>query len=101
VDESREIIAEWIQRFGDIDPGGAGDFHAWTGDIDAAFDALDMLFTTDNPEYRWDFLNLVAWDLVYRNLHDDPRWRAYWKMLGTSPEELQAIEFNVNLPKFR
>ena len=29
----------------------------------------------------------------------EPRWQAYWDRAGTTREELQAIEFNVTLPK--
>jgi hypothetical protein len=37
----------------------------------------------------------VPWD----SLRDDPRWHALLEEIGESPEQLEAIEFEVRLPQ--
>jgi hypothetical protein len=38
-------------------------------------------------------------DILFANIHDDPRWLPFLKSIGKSPEQLAAIEFEVRLPQ--
>ena len=67
--------------------------YAWTGKVDEAFRLLDMAAEKEGAEWKIDYLSPF-----YRNLHSDPRWQIILKRLGRSPEQLAAIEFEVNLP---
>lgn len=33
------------------------------------------------------------------NIHSDPRWLPFLRKLGMAPEQLEAIKFDVTLPK--
>jgi hypothetical protein len=44
-------------------------------------------------------LSLIAVDVQFANIHDDPRWLPFLESIGKSPEQLDAIEFEVRLPK--
>ena len=37
---------------------------------------------------------------LFGNIHDDPRWLPFLESIGKAPEQLEAIEFNVTLPKY-
>ena len=65
--------------------------YAYLGDKDAAFNWLDRVDATDS-------IFLHPYDMYYSSLHDDPRWSASQARRGVSLEELDAIEFEVNLP---
>jgi TolB-like protein/DNA-binding winged helix-turn-helix (wHTH) protein len=101
LEESRDNLAAFIESSEKYIPRltSAAQIYAWMGDSDGVFETLDSL-SHPNPAYRRaDFLTGAAWHPIYQNVHDDPRWQAYWELAQTSPEELQAIEFNVKLPQ--
>lgn len=43
-------------------------------------------------------LTQIANQPEFTNIHDDPRWLPFLESIGTSPEQLDAIEFNFTLP---
>ena len=98
--ESQENLERYIASSGNYVPriNSPAQVYAWTGNIDAAFESLDSLWHGDKSYFRYDFLLGPAWDPLYRNLHEDPRWRAYWQTAQATPEELQAIEVRVSMP---
>jgi len=98
LEESRASLAEFEKTFGHDSPSDVAQLYAWTGEADAAFEWLGRALNPDSENFRFYFLAHKAWHPSYRSLHDDPRWNAYWEVTGTTPEELQAIEFNVDLP---
>jgi TolB-like protein len=65
--------------------------YAYLGDTDAAFNWLDRADAAGS-------LNVMPYDMYYSNLHNDPRWSALQARRGISLEQLDAIEFEVNLP---
>jgi TolB-like protein/Flp pilus assembly protein TadD len=65
--------------------------YAYLGDTDAAFNWLDRADAIGS-------LSVMPYDMYYSNLHDDPRWSALQARRGISLEQLDAIEFEVNLP---
>ena len=84
---------ELIERWGDQWPFQVADVYAWTGDADRAFEWLDRAFVQNH-------INLVELRQkpFYRPLHADPRWHKFLQRLGGTPEQLEAIEFEVTLP---
>ncbi len=67
---------------------------AFRGEADRAFEWLDKAVTYNDPG-----LSLIAVDILFANIHDDPRWLPFLESIGKSPEQLAAIEFNVTLPE--
>ena len=67
---------------------------AFRGEADRAFEWLDKAV-----QYNDAGLSLIAVDVQFANIHDDPRWLPFLGSIGKSPEQLAAIEFNVMLPK--
>jgi hypothetical protein len=43
-------------------------------------------------------LQNVGVNILFANLHDDPRWLPFLEQFGKSSEKLAAIEFEVALP---
>ncbi|MEK6254421.1 MAG: hypothetical protein N2B05_06995, partial [Gemmatimonadales bacterium] len=68
--------------------------HAFRGESDLAFEWLDTAV-----RYNDAGLSLIAVDVQFANVHDDPRWLPFLESIGKSPEQLAAIEFEVTLPQ--
>ena len=67
---------------------------AWSGNKDFAFEKLFQMAATG-----FQFLHRETFSPIWRNLHDDPRWVEYREFNGTSPERLDAIKFDPDLPE--
>jgi len=67
---------------------------AWMGKNDLAFEKLFEMSAT-----KFQYLRRHTFSPVWRGLHDDPRWLEWREFNGMSPERLDAIEFNPNLPQ--
>jgi TolB-like protein/Flp pilus assembly protein TadD len=67
---------------------------AYRGEADRAFEWLDTAV-----EYNDSGLSLIPGSIQFANLHDDPRWLPFLESIGKSPEQLAAIEFEVQLPQ--
>jgi adenylate cyclase len=81
--EVRDLVGdEWPLAFARV--------YAYTGDIDAAFEWLDREPEPDRSIY---------FDPLLVNLHDDPRWAAWFEQMDPSIEELRAIPFDVRVPR--
>ncbi len=63
---------------------------AWRGNVDQAFAWLDKAVV-----YRDSGLPLIAADPMFANLKGDPRWLPFLRKQGKSPEQLDAIPFEV------
>lgn len=66
---------------------------AFRGENDRAFAWLDKA-----AQYRDSGLTQIANQPEFENIHDDPRWLPMLRRIGVAPDQLAAIEFNVNLP---
>jgi TolB-like protein/Tfp pilus assembly protein PilF len=92
-EEHQARLEELITRWGEQRPLTVAYVHAYTGDADAAFLWLEKSvaegevgrFEPDNP--------------LFDSLRDDPRWLPLLASIGKSPEQLDAIEFEVTLPQ--
>ncbi len=92
-DESRARLAELIRRWGDEWPTEVAQVYAYTGDADAAFQWLDKAIEQNEEGLSEQFLKPF-----YQSLHADPRWDTFLDQVGSSHDQLETIEFNVNLP---
>jgi len=90
-DEFRALRKQFIDRWGDRFPEAAAQLYARAGDIDAAFEWLDS--AADQNQAGWAFMNSS-----FEPLHEDPRWQAFLERTSTTPEQLDAIEFEISLP---
>ena len=74
-------------------PSEIAHVYAWTGDADSTFAWLDKAVAEEgglNEQYLLPFFVPV---------HNDPRWAAFREQTGTSPQQLEAIEFNIPIPE--
>jgi hypothetical protein len=67
---------------------------AYRGEADRAFEWLDKAVQYHDPG-----LSEIAVDVLFANIHSDPRWLPFLESIGKSPEQLAAIEFEVRLPQ--
>jgi hypothetical protein len=81
-----------IERWGDEWPSEVAHVYAYTGNADAAFSWLEKSAAEEDGGFQpqQKFLD---------SLRDDPRWLPLLEQMGKSPAQLDAIEFNVTLPK--
>ena len=92
--EFETVFAELRDLF-DTQPEAAIDVafvYAYIGDVEQAFEWLDRALADGT-------LSIPANDISFANLHDDPRWDVLMDKLGMSQTTLDAIEFEVTLPK--
>lgn len=89
--EFERAFQELRAGFGEVLPEAVAMVYAYTGDADAAFEWLDRM---ESPGPM-----LLHFDPLVANLHDDPRWTAYRERIGQSEEELDAISFEVRVPR--
>ena len=67
---------------------------AYRGEADRAFEWLEKALEHKDPG-----LIDVQTDQLFANIHDDPRWLPFLERIGRAPEQLAAIEFEVELPR--
>jgi tetratricopeptide (TPR) repeat protein len=67
---------------------------AWMGKNDLAFEKMFEMSATN-----FQYLRRSTFSPIWRGLHDDPRWLEWRKFNRMSPERLDAIEFNPDLPE--
>ena len=108
---SRAMALFSLGRFDEADTLLAGlgrsDFHdqrgltflltevaAWMGNKDLAFENLFAMAAS-----KFQYLHRRTFSPVWQNLHDDPRWAEYREFNGMSPERLDAIDYNPDLPE--
>ena len=91
-DVSKAKLQELIERWGDEWPSEVAHVYAYTGNVDAAFSWLEKSAAEEDGGFQpqQKFLD---------SLRDDPRWLPLLEQMGKSPAQLDAIEFNVTLPK--
>ncbi len=91
--EYQAKLAELIERWGSDWPSEVAQVYAYVGDAEAAFLWLDKAIEQNEDGLSEQFLLPF-----YQTIHADPRWAAFLQRMGSSPEQLGAIEFNVTLP---
>lgn len=82
-----------IERWGAERPSEVAQVYAYVGDADTAFRWLGRAIDQNEAGLTEQVLFPF-----FRPIHDDPRWADFLERLGSSPEQLGAIEFDVTLP---
>ena len=92
--ESDAALAELIEKYEQDAAYNIAYVLAFRGEADRAFEWLDKAV-----EYSDTGLSGIPPNILFSNIHDDPRWLPFLESIDKSPEQLAAIEFNVTLPK--
>jgi len=93
-EEFEAKLAELITRWGSDWPSEVAHVFAYIGDADNAFQWLNQAI-----EQNEEGLIEQIFHPFYDAIHKDPRWDAVLRRMGCSPEQLDAIQFNVILPE--
>lgn len=91
-EEFQARLDELIERWGDQWPSEVAHVFAYTGAADDAFLWMDKAI-----ELNEDGLNEQFLLPFYQNIHADPRWDDFLRRVGSSPEQLAAIDFEFTL----
>lgn len=91
--ESQARLTELEQRWGNEWPSEVAQAYAYTGDVEMAFQWLGRAVAQNEEGLSEQFLHPF-----YTSLHNDPRWADFLQRVGSSPAQLEAIEFDVELP---
>jgi len=91
---SNAALAELIDKYEHGSAYNIAYVLAFRGEADRAFAWLDKAV-----RYKDTGLTLIAIQPEFDNIHEDPRWLPFLESIGMSPEQLEAIEFNVPLPE--
>jgi len=91
-EEHEQKLQQLIERWGDEWPSEVAQVYAYRGDVDRTFAWLDRAIEQDEGGMGWQFLLPY-----YKAVHGDPRWASFLKRVGSAPEQLDAIEFEVTL----
>jgi TolB-like protein/Tfp pilus assembly protein PilF len=92
-DVSDAMLAELIQKYGQERAYNIAYVLAFRKDADRAFEWLDTAVEHGDP----GLADIVA-EILFGNLHLDPRWAALLKHIKKAPAQLRAIQFDVTLP---
>jgi tetratricopeptide (TPR) repeat protein len=92
--ESDAALAEFIKQHEQSMAYNIAAVLAFRGENDHALEWLDKAVQYNDPS-----LAFVVSDHLLANIHDDPRWFPFLESIGKSPEQLAAIEFEVQLPE--
>jgi TolB-like protein/Tfp pilus assembly protein PilF len=93
VDESDAVLAELIEKYEREAAVNIAAIYAYRSQQDEAFNWLNRAVTEKDPG-----LSEIVYDPLFSSLHDDPRWQSFLESIGRSPEQLEAIEFDVTPP---
>jgi len=85
------LVTSWGERY----PVEVAHVYAYRNETDAAFEWLYKRAEMGGPG-SWGDQKL---DLLFRNLHDDPRWDDFLVSMDVSDRQLDDISFEVSLPE--
>jgi TolB-like protein/Tfp pilus assembly protein PilF len=91
-EEHQARLGELIARWGDQWPSEVAHVYAYLGDADRAFEWLRKSAKEEDGAFN-------PKDPLLRSMVNDPRWLPLLGSIGQSPEQLDAIEFEVDLPR--
>lgn len=92
--ESAAMIEQLLPTETEVWPFGLARAYAWMGDADEAFHFLVRAAAQSVAQ-----LDGAGTNPLLRKLHDDPRWLPFLRSVGQAPEQLAAVEFNVEPPR--
>ena len=92
-DASDAALTELIEKYAQEWAYNIAYVYAARGATDRAFEWLERAV-----EYHDPGLSLIVVEPHFASLGNDPRWAEFLQRLGKSPEQLDAIRFDVTLP---
>jgi tetratricopeptide (TPR) repeat protein len=92
--ESDAALAELIDKYAKDTAYNIAYVLAYRGEADRAFEWLDKAV-----RYKDSGLAGIPTEILFANIHKDPRWLPFLESIGKSPAQLDAIKFNVTLPE--
>jgi TolB-like protein/Tfp pilus assembly protein PilF len=93
-EDSDEALAELIDKYAQGWAYQIAYALAYRGEVDRAFEWLQRAVEINDPG-----LAEIPTQNLFESLYDDPRWLPFLESIGRSPEQLAAIEFEVQLPE--
>jgi len=92
--EHEAAVRELREKWGEQWPSEIAHVYAMMGEADAAFEWLDRAVAQNE-----DGLDQQHVHAYYDPIRDDPRWQEFLEKTGTTQEQLDAVEFEVRLPR--
>jgi len=92
--ESDSALAELIEKYEQDAANNISYVLAFRGEADRAFEWLEKAV-----QFKDTGLPYIGSNILFANIHSDPRWLPFLESIGKSPEQLAAIEFTVTLPE--
>ena len=92
--ESDSALAELIEKYEQEAANNISYVLAFRGEADRAFEWLEKAV-----QFKDTGLPYIGSNILFANIHSDPRWLPFLESIGKSPEQLAAIEFTVTLPE--
>ena len=92
VSRSNSLVEEVTVKF----PDWAYNFshmHAFRNENDRAFVWLEKAVELRDPG-----ISEIVGEIMFTNLHDDPRWLSFLDSIGKSSLQLDAVRFEVSMP---
>ena len=81
--------------------------YAWLGQIDTAFDAIEMAaqqmplnVKDDDIQRARVLISAISRNPLFHQLHSDPRWQMFLEEYGVSDKQLANVQFSVVLPEW-
>jgi len=90
--ESNATLAEIEERYEQEAAYNIAYIYAFRGETDRAFEWLNKAV-----QYKDSGLSHVMINPLFASIHSDPRWLPFLESIGKSPQQLNAIEFEVEL----
>ena len=95
-EESAAALAELEQRWGAEYPQKMAQAFAYVGQLDKAFQWLELSLQTGTIKLQTDFP-----EPVFNAFRDDPRWRVVMERIGRSPAQMEKIPFSLDTVRTR
>ena len=93
-EESDATLTRLVEKYEQKSAYNIAYVYAFRDEADKAFEWLEKAIL-----FRDSGLSSVSTQGLFLNIHNDPRWLPFLESIGQSPEQLAAIEFEVNLPE--
>jgi len=96
-EEFEDTFKELRERWGERWPTEIAEVYAWVGNADAAFEWLEKEYERSGKRSVPE----IVVDILYQNIHDDPRWNPFLEKLDKSPDKLNGIKLNLDSHKLK
>ncbi|MGI9261595.1 MAG: hypothetical protein ACR2QR_06155 [Woeseiaceae bacterium] len=94
-EEADAALQQLVDDWGESYPSEIAHAYAYRDEKDKAFEWLEIRYEKGGAG-TWGEQRL---DLLWTNLHSDPRWDDYLRKMNVAPEQLDQIEFNITVPE--